>query len=77
MNRLELTKQLAAAGISDKAVTFSFANDKYCLIQRGADWVVLFNERGVETYFRKFQTEDEACAHVFDLLSKSGGYHLR
>lgn len=73
MNRLELTKQLAAAGVSDKAVTFSFANDKYCVIQRGTDWLVLFNERGVETYCQKFKTEDEACTHVFEILSRSGG----
>lgn len=71
MNRLELTKELLAAGISDKAVTFSYANDKYCIVQNDAEWLVLFNERGMQTYCRKFSTEDQACSHVYELLSAS------
>jgi hypothetical protein len=51
MNRLELTKALADASISDQSVRFSDANDHYCLVKKGDAWVVYFIERGEEMYF--------------------------
>jgi hypothetical protein len=71
MNRLELTKALANAGVSDRVVRFSDANDHYCLIKKGDLWVVYFIERGEETYFHSFSSEHEACMHLYALLVKA------
>ncbi|MCA3159972.1 MAG: hypothetical protein ING21_09965 [Burkholderiales bacterium] len=68
MNRLELTKALVDAGISDQSVRFSDANDHYCLVKKGDAWVVYFIERGEETYFRSFSSEHEACMHLYEIL---------
>lgn len=73
MKRLELTKKLASLGISDRALAFSPANDRYCVIQRGPVWVISFTERGIETYCREFASEDEACEHALQLLTGSSG----
>lgn len=68
MNRLELTKQLAIAGISDGILSFYPTNDKYCVVQDGRKWIVYFRERGVETYHSEFASEQDACAHLFQIL---------
>jgi hypothetical protein len=69
MNRLELTKRLASAGISDSGLSFYPANDKYCLLSNEQGWIVQFLEHGVETYHAEFTSEDAACMHLFHILS--------
>ena len=72
MDRLELTKKLASHGFSDRAISFVPTNEKYCLLQQDDKWVIYFVERGIETYFQQFDSENDACEHLFNLLVRRG-----
>lgn len=71
MDRMALTKALLAAGVGDSAVSFSAANDRYCVLAMDAGWVVTFTERGVETYRAVFESEDAACCHLLGVLTRA------
>lgn len=76
MDRLALTKALKAAGVSDSAISFSSRNDKYCLIPYGPGWVITLTERGAETFRHEFLTENDACAHLFGILTRGHGTQI-
>jgi len=51
--------------------TFSIkAEDgKYCLLNQDNQWVVRRTEQGQQNYFQQFDNEDEACHHLFHLVT--------
>jgi hypothetical protein len=69
MNRLQLTKFLNQAGVGNKALAFSAANDKYVVSATAEGWSVTFTERGHRTYEAHFPSEDEACRQALKLLA--------
>lgn len=42
--------------------------EAYVLEPRASDWAVYYSERGLRSGEVVFQTEDEACAHLLDLV---------
>lgn len=43
-------------------------DDTYVLESSEGGWAVFFSERGLRTTETRFDTEDEACGHLFALL---------
>jgi hypothetical protein len=43
-------------------------SERYVLSVADGGWIVYYSERGERTDIRAFETEDEACAHLFELL---------
>jgi hypothetical protein len=40
----------------------------YCMVRESVLWHVFYSERGLRTGEEVFVTEEEACAHMLDLL---------
>lgn len=40
-------------------------NESYCIEKKGNIWDVYYSERGSKTDLKKFDTEDEACRHLY------------
>ena len=43
-------------------------SEAYVLERRCAEWAVYYSERGLRSSEVVFQTEDEACSHLLDLM---------
>jgi hypothetical protein len=44
--------------------------EAYVLERRSPDWAVYYSERGLRSGEVVFQTEDDACAHLLDLVRR-------
>ena len=42
--------------------------EAYVLERRSSDWAVYYSERGLRSGEVVFETEDDACSHLLDLL---------
>lgn len=71
MNRLQLAKTLKEEGLADRALSFRLTDERYCLVEEEDKWIICFWERGIETYRREFESEDEACSHAYYLVKKN------
>lgn len=71
MNRTELETTLRARNVSPLAYCLSrgFPNEKYTLDQAGKKWSVYYSERGQRSGERVFDSEDEACRYLLQLLT--------
>jgi hypothetical protein len=72
MNTKELKNALNNAGISPDiyALTGGLPNEVYCLNHFDAYWEVYYSERGAKSGLMRFDTEDEACIYLYNLLVK-------
>ena len=70
MNRRTVRDLLDKEGIDRLAYDLDGRadDDTYVLESSGSGWTVFFSERGLRTTERRFDTEDEACGHLFMLL---------
>lgn len=70
MNRGTLRDLLDKEGIDPLAYDLDgrAGDDMYVLEFSDGGWAVFFSERGLRTTERRFDTEDEACGHLFALL---------
>ena len=70
MNRATLRKKLKAEGVRDDAYSVhdDIADESYVLEKGTGYWSVYYCERGVRTGERIFQSEEDACAHMYELL---------
>lgn len=74
MNRNELKDLLEREGISDSSFTFDpdSADEQYVLATETGGWTVYYAERGLRSGERNFDTEDEACTFLFEILLRDG-----
>lgn len=45
-------------------------NESYCIAKRGNNWEVYYSERGTKTDLKIFDTEDEACKHLYKRIKQ-------
>ncbi len=78
MNRDELEIILRERGVSSLAYCLGggLPNEKYTLDQAGAKWPVYYSERGQRSGERVFDSEDEACRYLLQLLTKDSSTRL-
>ncbi len=57
-------------GVESRSYNLDGAHDPetYVLTVRAGGWATLYSERGYEVGRREFDTEDEACTHLLDLI---------
>ncbi len=71
MNINELKKKLENLGINDQ--TYSLDNDiedeQYCLENNGGKWHYYYSERGQKTGERSFDSESDACEHMYSIVT--------
>ena len=70
MNRIELREVLTAEGIRSDAYSLEggLYEDRLCIDEQYGAWVVYYVERGKRWNERRFDTEDEACRYLLELL---------
>ena len=68
----ELRVTLDRVGIRERAYDFEGSNraEVYCLDNVRGGWIVYHRERGIRRDERLFSSEDEACRHILDLLTR-------
>ncbi|MGY6215086.1 hypothetical protein ACW73L_07990 [Methylolobus aquaticus] len=44
------------------------ADEMYCLVKDGKRWEVYYAERGEKVDLEVFESEDDACTHLYDIL---------
>ncbi|MGN6578759.1 MAG: hypothetical protein ACTHJ1_02070 [Bordetella sp.] len=65
----KLIRTLQAAGVRSGAYSLSGAEDMaLCLEQLGTEWEVFYFEKGGKTFSKKFPTEADACAYMYQEL---------
>jgi hypothetical protein len=71
MDRAELGATLRREGINPDTYSLEGRDgigERYVLARCASGWTVYYTERGIERARRNFDTEDEACRHLLDLL---------
>jgi RecB family exonuclease len=69
----ELRKALAELRVLRRAVSvegIDTREEQYRLEKDGKHWVTYYYERGNKNEFREFSSEDDACDHFLEMLSK-------
>ena len=73
MNRKELRIKLKEANIKHWYYNidgFGETDQRLCLEKKGEKWRVCFYERGIAREDGVFNTEEEACDYIFEMLIK-------
>lgn len=73
MNAKQLQEAIRAANIDERFISFpGEVKDESYVLERelGKGWCVYYSERGQRSGERCFTTEEEACALIFDRLSR-------
>lgn len=72
MNRSELLKILQAEGIRPDSYDLDGGLGRECFVLsgNGPSWYVFYNDRGVESGWRPFASEETACEYLLELLRK-------
>ncbi|GLY63617.1 hypothetical protein [Amycolatopsis taiwanensis] len=78
MNRVELEEALRRAGVPEAEYLIPGVSrpcelrlDAYYVLRAEDDgYLITLYERGVERPLARFRTEDRACRHLYDLLSR-------
>ena len=72
MNRDRLRELARAEGIRDESFSLDggLPPEQYVLAVSAGGWDVYYSERGERTGLKTFETEDEACASLFESLLK-------
>jgi hypothetical protein len=70
VNRQRLRELAAAEYVRSDAYSFDggLPSERYVIAIVEGGWAVYYSERGERTGLRIFETEDDACSHLFDLL---------
>ena len=70
LDRAALRRTLDREGVQRRCYSLDGAHDPeaYVLTIRPGGWATFYSERGHEVGRREFETEDEACAHLLDLI---------
>jgi hypothetical protein len=70
MDREELRELLSQENVDPAAYDLDgrAADETYVLEPSDGSFTVFYSERGLRTGERRFDTEDEACRHLLDLL---------
>ena len=70
MDTAVLRHLLDAEGIDPGAYSLDggMPSETYVLERRPDGWLVYYSERGVRTAETRFESEDEACGHLLELL---------
>ena len=74
MNVHQLKIYLAKKRIRSDAVSVGiglpYEEEKYCIVKEGDVWEVYYSERGMKGNLAQFQSEEEACHHLVNLLER-------
>jgi hypothetical protein len=72
MTRDQLKSILTALKVNHQAYCLDggLPDEKYTLDQVGVKWVVYYSERGQRSGERLFNSEDQACRYMLELLVK-------
>lgn len=70
VNRQQLREILSREGINPNtfALYGGHPSEQYVIDIGPGGWVVYYSERGLESGRHEFETEDEACNHLLELL---------
>ena len=70
MNRTRLRELATSEGIRDDAYSLDggLPDERYVLENRDDGWCVYYSERGLRSGLQRFDTEAEACEHLFEIL---------
>jgi hypothetical protein len=70
MNRTRLQELAKQEGIRDDAYSLDggLPSERYVLEVAEGGWHVYYSERGLRTGLQTFDTEAEACEHLFEML---------
>ena len=74
MNRQDLQKQLAQAGVHPSLYSLdgpASDSESYSLVTDGATWKVLYKERGQFSEIRGNLSESQACLLIYQLLDEA------
>jgi hypothetical protein len=77
MNREELRRILESAGVHPGNYSLygpAKESESYSLVSNGADWSVLYKERGEFREIRGHLSEGDACQLIFRLLGEAHGF---
>ncbi len=77
MNREELRKNLESAGVHPGNYSLhglAKESESYSLVSDGADWKVLYKERGEFREIRGHLSEADACQLIYRLLGEAHGF---
>lgn len=80
MNTVELRRMLDAENIDPRAYSLDggAADEAYVLeAPNRSAWTVFYSERGLRTGETQFETEDEACTHILELLLRDTTTRMR
>ncbi|MDD6481802.1 MAG: hypothetical protein PUF65_06005 [Lachnospiraceae bacterium] len=72
MTVFELRRELERRGI--KAFEYNLdgkgrTDERICLAEKDGKWEVYYAERGVKTTDEYFDTQEEACQFIYDMLT--------
>ncbi len=78
MDCSELLTVLAREGINPDSYSVDGGHppERYVLDHRAGRWMVYYSERGLESGLVAFDTEDEACNHLLELLRRDHTTHF-
>lgn len=71
MNKIQLHKILQEAGVSNQLYNLLETgrdDERLCLVKKENKWQVFYEERGVKTTNKFFDTESEACQFIYEQL---------
>jgi hypothetical protein len=76
MTKAELKRKLESSGMPRDSYSLSggLPNEAYCLEQAGDKWHVYYSERGSKSALKTFDSEQEACDYLFELVRRDSGY---
>jgi hypothetical protein len=67
----ELAEKLSSCGVSEDAYSLSggLPNEAYCIENADDKWHVYYSERGIRTGQMSFDSEQDACDYLFQLVT--------
>jgi len=69
----ELKLKLRASGIPpEQCAIGSVPYDGYAILEGNPGWEVFYNDRGSETNYKRFATEQDACEYLIAELRRTG-----
>jgi hypothetical protein len=76
-----LLRLLKAKGAHSHAVSVGMgvpqAEEVYCLVKDGEHWEVYYAERGQKIDLEVFESEDEACDYLYEILKQDSSVWVR
>ena len=70
MRKHELKRKLMENSVPEDMYSLEggLPNEAYCLNREGSLWEVYYSERGIKTGIRHFESEEQACDYLYELI---------